>query len=179
LRYLLLAVSDELSTMTQRASARPTRQDLARVLERTRERIESLLRRHQCTSKAATELLREAAALLTEILGTPGPERRTLLDSGVRFHSLQLCQLLEDRSRDAWFSDPARAVHLAELAVATAERLDDKHYDLPLAEDARASAWAHLGNAYGSHPIITGRGKRSTPPKSTSGAVGETPTPRR
>lgn len=89
----------------------------------------------------------EAAALLTEILGTPGSERRTLLDSGVRFHSLQLCQLLEDRSREAWFSEPARAVHLAELATAVAERLDDTHYGALLAEDARASAWAHLGNA--------------------------------
>jgi tetratricopeptide (TPR) repeat protein len=90
----------------------------------------------------------EAAALLAEILGTPGPERRPLLESGVRFHSLQLCQLLEERSRDAWFSDPARAVQLANLAVVVAERLDGAHYGLPLAEDARASAWAHLGNAF-------------------------------
>lgn len=50
--------------MTQRASERPTRQDLARVLERTRERAESLLRRHQCTRKTATELLREAVVAL-------------------------------------------------------------------------------------------------------------------
>ena len=89
----------------------------------------------------------EAASLLAVLLGTPGPERRALLESGVRFHSLQLCQLLEERSREAWFSDPARAVQLADLAVAVAERLDDAHYGLPLAEDARASAWAHLGNA--------------------------------
>lgn len=89
----------------------------------------------------------EAAALLAEILGTPGPERRALLESGVRFHSLQLCQLLKERSREVWFSDPARAVQLADLAVAIAERLDEAHYGLPLAEDARASAWAHLGNA--------------------------------
>jgi tetratricopeptide (TPR) repeat protein len=89
----------------------------------------------------------EAASLLAEMLGTPGPERRELLASGVRFRSLQLCQLLEERSREAWFSDPARAVQLADLAVAVAERLDEAHYGLPLAEDARASAWAHLGNA--------------------------------
>lgn len=89
----------------------------------------------------------EAASLLAEVLGTPGSERRALLESGVRFRSLQLCQLLEERSREAWFSDPARAVQLADLAVAVAERLDDAHYGSPLAEDARASAWAHLGNA--------------------------------
>jgi len=90
----------------------------------------------------------DAAALLTEILGTPEPARRALLESGARFHSLQLCQLLEERSREAWFSDPARAVKLADLAVAVAERLDEEHYGVLLAEDARASAWANLGNAY-------------------------------
>jgi len=89
----------------------------------------------------------EAAALLAEILGKPEPERRALLESGVRFHSLQLCQLFEERSREAWFSDPAQAVELAELAVAVAERLDEEHYGLLLVEDASASAWAHLGNA--------------------------------
>ena len=89
----------------------------------------------------------DATALLAEILGMPVPERRTLLESGVRFHSLQLCQLLEARSREAWFSDPARGVHLADLAVTVAERLDESHYGPLLAEDARASAWAHLGNA--------------------------------
>ena len=96
-------------------------------------------------------ILREidaAAVLLAEILGTPEPERRALLESGVRFHSLQLCQLLEERSREAWFSAPAQAVGLAQLAVAVAERLDEAHYGPLLAEDARASAWAHLGNAF-------------------------------
>jgi tetratricopeptide (TPR) repeat protein len=93
------------------------------------------------------EEIDEAAALFTEILGTPEPERRALLESGVRFHSLQLCQLLEERSRELWFSAPARAVQLADLAVTVAERLDDAHYGTLLAEDARASAWAHLGNA--------------------------------
>jgi len=90
----------------------------------------------------------EATALLAEILGTPEPERQALLDRGVRFHSLQLCQLFEERSREAWFSAPARAVELAGLAVAVAERLDEAHYGPLLAEDARASAWAHLGNAF-------------------------------
>lgn len=50
--------------MTERAAQRPTRQDLDWVLERTRERIESVLRRHQCTAKGATELLREAVVAL-------------------------------------------------------------------------------------------------------------------
>ena len=89
----------------------------------------------------------EAAALLGEVLGTPEPDRRVLLENGVRFHSLQLCKLLEARSREAGFEDPAHAVKLAELAVLAAERLDEAHYGTALAEDARASAWAYLGNA--------------------------------
>jgi tetratricopeptide (TPR) repeat protein len=89
----------------------------------------------------------ETAALLAEIFGTSEPGRRALIEGGVRFHSLRLCQLLEERSRELWFSDPARAVHLADLAVAVAERLDEAHYGALLAEDVRASAWAHLGNA--------------------------------
>jgi tetratricopeptide (TPR) repeat protein len=89
----------------------------------------------------------EAAGLLAEILGAPEAERRALLDQGVRFRSLRLCALLEARCREVWFHDPAQAVSLAELAVAMAERLDDEHYGLALVEDARATAWAHLGNA--------------------------------
>lgn len=89
----------------------------------------------------------EAAALLTEILGAPEVERSALLDQGVRFHSLRLCVLLEARCREVWFHDPAQAVSLAELAIAVAGRLDESYYGLALAEDARATAWAHLGNA--------------------------------
>ena len=100
--------------------------------------------------RQVSQLLQEvdgAAALLLEVLGTPEPDRRVLLENGVRFHSLQLCKLLEARSREAGFEDPARAVRLAELAVLAAERLDETHYGTALVEDARASAWAYLGNA--------------------------------
>jgi tetratricopeptide (TPR) repeat protein len=90
----------------------------------------------------------EAVALLAEVLGTPEAERRALIGDGVRFHSLQLSELLAARSREAGFADPTRAVELASLAVVAAERLDDRHYGPMLAEDARAAAWAHLGNAY-------------------------------
>lgn len=108
----------------------------ARISEGAEEQLPEILRE-----------IDEAAALLAEVLGTPEPERKTLLESGVRFRSLQLCQLLEERSRALWFSSPARAVQLADLAVVVAERLDDAHYGPLLAEDTRASAWAHLGNA--------------------------------
>jgi tetratricopeptide (TPR) repeat protein len=128
-------------TKSRRPDPRPDSDHPAQVFDRFSDPLDDQL-------PGILQEIDEAAALLSEILGTAGPERRALLESGVRFRSLQLCQLLEERSRDAWFSDPARAVQLADLAVAVAERLDDAHYGLPLAEDARASAWAHLGNAY-------------------------------
>jgi tetratricopeptide (TPR) repeat protein len=110
--------------------------ELQRATGSAREEVPALLRE-----------IDEAVALLAEVLETPEAERRALLQNGVRFQSLELCWLLEARSREAGFADPARAVELAELAVVAAERLDDVHYGPMLAEDARASAWAHLGNA--------------------------------
>jgi hypothetical protein len=66
--------------MSERTAERPTRQELERVLERTRERIESLLRRRQCTSKIATELLREALVVLAHRWNRIGDRDQWLLD---------------------------------------------------------------------------------------------------
>jgi tetratricopeptide (TPR) repeat protein len=59
-----------------------------------------------------------------------------------------ICELLLARSRETWFTDPAAAVELAELAVVVSDRLDAGHYGEALVEDARARAWAHLANAW-------------------------------
>ncbi len=96
---------------------------------------------------ALLEEIDRAAALLGELLREPGPSRRELLQEQPRFHALKLCELLQARSREAWFTDAAAAVELAELAVAVSGRLDSAHYGEGLVEDARALAWAHLGNA--------------------------------
>jgi len=50
--------------MTERAPERPTKQDLDRLLESTRERIAFLLRRHRSSPETATGLLREAMVAL-------------------------------------------------------------------------------------------------------------------
>jgi tetratricopeptide (TPR) repeat protein len=97
------------------------------------------------------EILQEvdaAAALIGELLAKTGPERSAMVQTEtVRLHGFALCNLLETRSREAWFTDPARAVQLAELAVEVSDRLDTNHYGVALVEDARALAWAYLGNA--------------------------------
>jgi tetratricopeptide (TPR) repeat protein len=89
-----------------------------------------------------------AASLAEELLAAPEHQRRQLIRTETRFQALKLCELLEDRSREAWFNDPARAVELARLAVAIAIRLNPEHYGERIVEDARAQAWAYLGNAY-------------------------------
>jgi tetratricopeptide (TPR) repeat protein len=89
-----------------------------------------------------------AAALAEELLAAPEHSRRQLIRSESRFQTLKLCELLEDRSREVWFQEPARAIELARLAVAISERLDPGHYGPRIVEDARAQAWAYLGNAY-------------------------------
>lgn len=99
----------------------------------------------------ATGILQEidhAAALLGEILGRSGPDRRRLVEEQPRFRALLLCDLLLGRSREAGFIDPAAAVELAQLAVVVSDRLDAEHYGEELVEDARARAWAHLANAF-------------------------------
>jgi tetratricopeptide (TPR) repeat protein len=95
-------------------------------------------------------ILREidaAAALLGEVLAKPAAERQGLVRE-VRFHGLKLCQLLQERSEELWCEDPVAGVELARLAVEISGCLDEDHYGKGLVEDARAMAWAWLGNAY-------------------------------
>jgi tetratricopeptide (TPR) repeat protein len=89
----------------------------------------------------------EASVLLRELLREPSVRRTELVRNEPRFHLVKLCQRLEAESREAWASDPAQAVELAELALGIAERLDVQAYGESLTEDTRASAWAYLGNA--------------------------------
>jgi tetratricopeptide (TPR) repeat protein len=102
-------------------------------------------------STEANEILQEidhAAALLGEILGRPGPDRKRLVEEQPRFRALVLCDLLLDRSRDAGYTHPGTAIELAELAVVVSGRLDAEHYGKALVEDAQARAWGHLANAF-------------------------------
>src|SRR5690348_5903316 len=77
-----------------------------------------------------------ADALADELLATPEPRRRQLIQGEARFQALKLCEVLEERSREHWFQDPARAVELARLAVAIAIRLNPEHYGSRIVEDA-------------------------------------------
>lgn len=90
----------------------------------------------------------EAGELLVELLHAPAARRKELVRTDERFQRLKVCELLESELRDLWSDDPASVVELAELAVWIAERLDPDRYGEKLVEDARALAWAHLGNSH-------------------------------
>lgn len=90
---------------------------------------------------------REASILFGELLLQPRERRFGRVRSEPRLWLLKVCDLLEAASRKAWADDPATAVEMAELAVEVAERLDSRGYGEALVGDARALAWAYLGNA--------------------------------
>lgn len=85
---------------------------------------------------------------LDSLLLIPSPERRLKIANEKQFQTLKLSELLRSRSRNYWFLDPAVALELADLAVEVAQRLDTAKYGTSLVEDARALAWAYLGNTY-------------------------------
>src|SRR5690349_11203011 len=112
-----------------------------RAAERSSQRLASLL-----------EEADEAGELLVELLRAPAERREELVRTDERFQRLKVCELLESELRDLWSDDPASVVELAELAVRIAEQLDPDRYGERLVEDARALAWAHLGNSY---PVVS------------------------
>jgi tetratricopeptide (TPR) repeat protein len=112
---------------------------------------EAIERAADRVSERLTDLLGEARdtdVLFTELFRQPPPERRALIRRDPRLHSVKLCQKFQSRSREMWSSDPSAALENAELAVEIAERLDRTRYGSDLVEDARATAWAYVGNSY-------------------------------
>jgi tetratricopeptide (TPR) repeat protein len=110
---------------------------LDRAAEETIERLSSLIENPRNTQNLLDELLLELP-----------PARRHQIANDERFHSLKLCQLLEVQCRDVWSSDPASALGMADLAVEVSRHLETARYGSSLIEDARARAWAYLGNAF-------------------------------
>jgi tetratricopeptide (TPR) repeat protein len=108
-----------------------------RAADRAAERLVGLQEEARSTEDQLAELARE-----------PPDLRRRRIAGEERFHSLKLCELLQARSRERWFSDPTAAMEWAELAVVVAQRLDTGRYGSSLVEDARALSWAYVGNTY-------------------------------
>jgi tetratricopeptide (TPR) repeat protein len=97
---------------------------------------------------AQARLERAAApALAFELLRMPAAGRDEALRSDLRFRTLALCDHLLEQSFEQGFSDPARAIELAQTAVRLADFLEMDTYGQTVVQDVRARSWGHLGNA--------------------------------
>jgi tetratricopeptide (TPR) repeat protein len=89
---------------------------------------------------------RQAPELWAHLAGLPYPEELREIEENEDLHAWGLCHLLLQKSREATFSDPARGVELANLALRVVRHLG-KAYDPNWVMDLRARCFAHLGNA--------------------------------
>jgi tetratricopeptide (TPR) repeat protein len=112
------------------------------------EAFERAGRRAARTLAGLMEEARGAEALLADLLREPGPMRRRRIRTEERFQIFELSQLLRLRSREAWFTEPAVALEIADLAVEVARHLDAGRYGSCFVEGSRALAWAYLCNAW-------------------------------
>jgi tetratricopeptide (TPR) repeat protein len=148
----------ELETMAKWLSGTLEHEDVLRLvvphlLERCpvcRERHEEILRLQKEVGHWDPEISviegQQAGDLWARLSGLPYAAQIREVDAEEDFHTWGLCQLLLQKSREATFSDPAKGVELANLALRIVRHLG-KAYDPNWVLDLRARCFAHLGNA--------------------------------
>lgn len=94
---------------------------------------------------AVVEGLR-APELWDRLARLPYPEQLRAVEADEELHAWGLCQLLLKMGQEAAFTDPAKAVELANLALRVVRHLGAA-YDTHWVMDLRARCFAHLGNA--------------------------------
>lgn len=85
-----------------------------------------------------------------ELMRHPAARQQLLVGNCARFRSRRLCELLLEKSHEAGFQTPARAVELARLAVTISGFLEQEAVeaaDLAVRRNLAARSWAQLGNA--------------------------------
>jgi tetratricopeptide (TPR) repeat protein len=115
-----------------------------------RERHEEILKiqkevGHWDAEIAFTEGLR-APELWARLADRPYAEQLREVEEDEELHAWGLCRLLLEKSREATFSDPARGVDLANLALRVVRHLGEA-YDPNWVMDLRGRCFAYLGNA--------------------------------
>lgn len=148
----------DLETMARWLSGTLEHDDVLRLvvphlLERCpacRERHEEILRLQKEVGHWDPEISviegRQAGDLWDRLADLPYEVQIRAIDADEEFHTWGLCQLLLQKSREATFSDPARGVELANLALRIVRHLG-KAYDPNWVLDLRARCFAYLGNA--------------------------------
>lgn len=111
-----------------------------RVLERVFRQVQHrdvLLQRQAAVAREAYE----------ELARHPFPHQLVLVGESPRFRTRSFCELLLERSHEAGFQLPKRAIDLAQLAVAIAHQLADDDTPIEIVRGLQARSWAQLGNA--------------------------------
>ncbi len=115
-----------------------------------RERYQEILRLQDEVGHWDEEIVvmegRRAPELWQRLAERPYPEQLRAVEEDEELHTWGLCQLLLRNSREAAFTDPVKAVELANLALRVVRRLGAV-YDASWIMDLRARCFAHLGNA--------------------------------
>jgi len=115
-----------------------------------RERHEEILRIQQEVGHWDPEISviegQQAPELWSRLAERPYAEQLREVEEDEDLHAWGLCQLLLQKSREATFSDPARGVELANLALRVVRHLG-KAYDPNWVMELRARCFAYLGNA--------------------------------
>jgi tetratricopeptide (TPR) repeat protein len=88
----------------------------------------------------------QAPELWANLAERPYAEQLREVEESEDLHTWGLCHLLLQKSREATFSDPVRAVELANLALRVVRHLGTA-YEPNWVLDLRARCFAHLGNA--------------------------------
>jgi len=125
----------------EEARALPSASSLELSYDTIFDRLENKLARHGLEVFAERSFAQE---LYAELLGHQAIEGLSQVHSTRRYASLALCELLLKKSRELALSEPERAQHATELAVAVAEQLDLNLYGAPVVQDTRAIAWAYF-----------------------------------
>lgn len=87
-----------------------------------------------------------APGLMAELMLRPPSNRRVLVREGLKYQLLLLSEALREESSKEVFRDLGRALELADLSAEVADCLDTTFYGRRIVADARALAWAGLGN---------------------------------
>jgi tetratricopeptide (TPR) repeat protein len=121
--------------------------DRCPTCRKMREEIDRLSKKSGHWSELVAVVETQEAPELLRYLGDgPHEERMRRADEIEELHTWGVCVLLLERSRDEVFSDPARAVETAHLAVRVAGHLGEAYHS-GWVLDLQARAFAHLGNA--------------------------------
>ena len=106
-----------------------------------------LLDRLRESQRAIEAERKEAPDRLAELEAQGQPHRLLLARNSSRFQTWGLAELLMSESFDRRHDDAEGTLHLAELAVEIADRLDPERYGDAAVYDLRARGWAMKGNA--------------------------------